>query len=127
MQPTNPKSLVAGVMLLALPLRAVVAGFKFHGTELHEFNLIAGPIAAAFCFWHAFNGKRPLLGGSEIQASLILGGVSSALAVGASYTVVRRHFHLLDVLLVVIYVTCSTFYFWKALQEQRLTEPPGRV
>ena len=127
MQLANPKSLVAGVMLLALPLRAMVAGFKFHGTALHEFNVIAGPIAAAFCFWHAFNGKRPLLGGGEIQASLILGGVSAALAAGASYTALKRHFHLLDILVVVIYVTGATFYFWQALKEQRLSEPQGRV
>jgi hypothetical protein len=123
MQLTNPKSFVAGVMLLALPLRALVAGFEFHGTALHDFNVIIGPIAAAFCFWHTFNGKRPLLGGSEIRASLILGGVSAALAAGASYTVLKRHFHLLDMLLVVIYVAGATFYFWQALKEQRLSEP----
>jgi hypothetical protein len=119
MKVANPKSLVAGAILLVLPLRAAIAGFHFHGTTLHEFNLIAGPVVSAFCFWHAFNGKRPLLGGSEIQESLMLGGISVSLAVGGSYTAFKRHFHLLDILMVILYVTGATFYFWRALQEQR--------
>jgi len=76
-----------------------------------------------FCFWHAFNGKRPLLAESEIQASFILGGISVALTAGAIYTVLRRHFGLLDILVVLLYVTGATFYFWKALKEQRRSEP----
>jgi hypothetical protein len=143
MRVVNPKSLVAAGMVLLLPLRTALVQLPFQAGAPHDFNmtvptiaagfwhkftLIAAPVMAAFCLWHSFNGKRQLVGDSEFQASLILGGLSVSLAAGAVYAVLMPRSVLQPqpawpgVLVAALYLMGATFYFWNALRERRQNE-----
>ncbi len=118
MRLANPKSLLAGVVVLILPLKTMILGGHPRIIALHYFVLIAAPVAAVYCFWHAFKGKRPLLGRSEVHTSLFLGGLSLLMAVVPTLAWLGYHFRAPNVLTVVLFSAAAVFFLMEAIRER---------
>jgi hypothetical protein len=118
MRLANPKSLVVSVLLLSMALRTMLRGGHPRFIALHYFVLIVCPILAVCCVWHAFKGKRPLLGRSELHTSLMLGSLSLLLAVGPTLAWLSYHFPAPSVLVAVLFSATAAFFFMHAIRER---------
>lgn len=121
-QIVNPKSFVAGILVLILFVTTLFRGTNSHTSALHNFNLILTAAVSALCFWHAFKGKRPLIGQSEIYASIFLGMLCLIFAAAETFLVVRYRHKLFNLFNLVIPITAcagAVFYLREALREKR--------
>jgi hypothetical protein len=123
----NPKSLVASALLFAMFTKSLLQGTHLRWNELHYFNLICLPVAAVLCFCHALNGKRPLLGQSEIHTSLVLGGLCALIAIALSYAWLRAPRRKPDAMIAVAFLVTAVFYFWQAFKEKRSCAAQDRI
>jgi len=89
---------------------------------LGKYNLVACPILAAFCFWHAFLGKWPMFDKSELRASLWLGSLSAVVGLGGivSRIVAWFMFHRpqWSISLGVLSLVAAAYYFRMAARER---------
>ncbi len=113
----NPKSFVAGSLVLVMAVRTVFG----HATALHNFNLVLCTAVSALCFWHAFMGRRPLLAKSEVESSIWLGALSVIIASG--FTVIgfiglKYRRYALQFVIAILFSAAAVFFFWTALQER---------
>ena len=115
----KPKSFVAGVLALIMAVKTM---FQRHGIVLHNFNLVLLPAVSALCFWHAFMGRRPLLGKSEVDTSVWLGALSLMIAGVLTFIGLRYRHQALEFLFAVLFYAAAAFYFREALQERRSSE-----
>ena len=123
----NPKSFVAGALALMMFFISLFIGTHSHATALHYFNLVWLPAVSALCFWHAFEGQRPLLGRSEIQTSTFLGVLTLLLAAYHTFLGVRYGHKTFALLTAALFYVAAAFYFHEALQERRssASQNPG--
>lgn len=121
----NPKSFVAGTLALMMFFISLFIGTHSHATALHYFNLVWLPAVSALCFWHAFEGQRPLLGRSEIQTSTFLGVLTLLLAAYNTFLGVRYGHKTFTLLTAALFCAAAVFYFREALQESRSSTAPN--
>jgi hypothetical protein len=121
MRLTNPKSLIAGALVLVLPIENLLLGRQDYIRSLYPLVLILGPACSAYCLWHAFKGGKPLVGESEVTSSVWCGVISLGPAVGSTYTWVRFH-EASRVPLALLLYAGAAYFFWEALRERRSTE-----
>jgi hypothetical protein len=119
MQVANPKSFVAGLIALLMFALTLFMGTRSHAEALHNFNLVLFPAVSAFCFWHAFEGRRPLLGRSELHTSMFLGVLSLLIAVGHAFLSVRYSHKTFSILTATLFFAGAVFYFREAIREKR--------
>ena len=101
-------------------LMVLFAGGPLHPTtQLHNFNLLWLPLVSALCFWHAFQGHRPLLGRSEIHTSIFLGGLSLMVAVAHTFLGVKYQHKASSFLTATLFFIASVFYLREGLREKR--------
>jgi hypothetical protein len=115
----NPKSLIACALVLILPIKDMLLGP--HISVFYYFELIMSPVAAVYCFWHAFKGRRALLGRSELHTSLMLAVLSLGLAVGLTFTWPRYHYRAAEISVAILFSAAAVFFFCAAFREQHLT------
>jgi hypothetical protein len=75
-------------------------------------------VTSALCFWHAFMGRRPLLGRSEIHTSIFLGILSLLLAAGHTFLAARYGHKTFTLLTAALFYVAAMFYFREALRER---------
>ena len=97
----NPKSLVAGSLVLVMAVKTMFQ--PTHAVLLHNFTSVLLPVVSALCLWHAFKGRRPLLGKSELDTSLWLGTLSLGLAVGLTFIGLKYRRQALEFLLAFLF------------------------
>jgi len=122
----NPKSFVAGSLVLVMAVKTMLQ--SSHVVALHTFNLVLLPVVSALCFWHAFMGRRPLIGKREVGSSIWLGAVSLIPAGGFTFIVLEyRHQAVESFLFAGLFYAAAVFYFHQALQERRanVSQNPG--
>ena len=119
MHRANPKSFVAGALVLVMAVKTM---FQSHAVALHNFNLVLLPVVSALCLWHAFMGRRPLLGKSEFDTSVWLGALSLMIAGVLTFIGLRYRHQALEFLFAVLFYAAAAFYFREALQERRSSE-----
>jgi hypothetical protein len=119
MQIADRKSFVAGVVVLIMFVRTLYLGTHSHASAQHTFTLVLYPIVSALCFWHAFEGRRPLLGRSEFFASMFLGVVSLLLAAAHTFFAARYGHKTFSLLSAILFYAAAAFYFLEALRERR--------
>jgi hypothetical protein len=93
---------------------------RSNGDALQVFNLILCPALSAFCFWHAFKGKNPLLGKSEQHTSLMLGLLSLIVGVGLMFAWQKYHHNAPELFTAFVFYAAAGFFFRQALQERQL-------
>lgn len=115
----NPKSksLVAGSILLIPMIKRIFSPVQSHGA-LHIFDLILCSTGSAYCFWHAFKGRRALLGKSEKDTSLFLGALSLIGAVVLTFARFRYPYHPPELLIAFAFYAAATFFFSQASRER---------
>jgi hypothetical protein len=113
----NPKSFVAGSIVLVMAVKTMLQ--SSHVVALHTFNLVLLPVVSVLCIWHAFMGRRPLLGRSEIHTSVFLGVLSLLMAGGFTFLGLNYRHQALQFLFAVLFYAAAAFFFWKALQERQ--------
>ncbi len=116
----NPKSFVAGILLLMMAVKTMF--LQSHATALHNFNLVLFPVLSALCFWHTFMGRRPLLGRSEVDTSIWLGALSLIIAGVLTFIGLKYRHQALQFLFAVLFYAAAAFYFREALRERRSSE-----
>jgi hypothetical protein len=121
----NTKPFVAGALALMMFFMSLFMGTHLHATAAHYFNLVSLPAVSALCFWHAFEGQRPLLGRSEIQTSTFLGVLTLLLAAYYTFLGVRYGHKTFALLTAAIFCAAAVFYFRQALQESRSSTAPN--
>ena len=90
----------------------------FHAGALRGLNLVLIPLVSALCFWHAFEGRRPLLGRSEMHTSILLGVLSLFLAAVLTFLGVRYHHQALQLVFALPFYAASAFYSRQAAHER---------
>jgi hypothetical protein len=113
----NPKSFVAGSIVLVMAVKTMLQ--SSHVVALHTFNLVLLPVVSVLCIWHAFMGRRPLLGRSEIHTSVFLGVLSLLMAGGFTFLGLNYRHQALQFLVAVLFYAAAAFFFWKAFQERQ--------
>jgi hypothetical protein len=99
------------------------AQHQTHISVLHNFNLVACPVIAAFCIWHAFRGQKPLFGDSELSVSitlgvlLLLGGVGQF--VGRILIGPKYHIRTPGIVLSMVFLAAAYYYIGCAVRERR--------
>lgn|SRR5215472_16232984 len=118
MQIAHRKSLVAGLVLLILFVRTLYIGTHSYAPARRHLTLVLYPLVSALCFWHGFEGRRPLMGRSEIHTSIFLGVVSLIVAVVHTFLAVRydKTFSLMTA---VVFYAAAVFYVREALREKQ--------
>jgi cbb3-type cytochrome oxidase subunit 3 len=116
----NPKSFVAGSLVLVMAVKTILQ--SSHVVALHTFNLVLLPVVSILCIWHAFMGRRPLLGRSEIHTSVFLGVLSLLMAGGFTLLGLSYRHQSLQFLFALLFYAAAAFYFREALQERRSSE-----
>jgi hypothetical protein len=91
----------------------------FHAGALRNFSLVLLPMVSALCFWHAFEGRRPLLGRSEIHTSIFLGALSLLVAALLTFLGLGYPHRAIQFPFALLFYASSSFYFHKAAQERR--------
>jgi len=89
-----------------------------HVAALHTLNLICLPAVAGLCIWHAIEGRRPLLGQSEIHTSIILGVLSAFLAFVLTFIGLGYRHQRFQLLFAVPFYAAAAFYLLKAFHER---------
>ena len=117
MQLRNPKSLIACALLLIVLIKDTLVGPHF--SAFYKLELVLGPVAAAYCFWHAVKGRRALLDQSEVRSSSMLGGLSLVIAAGLTFSWPRYSYRASEVSLAVLFYAAAAFFFREALHERR--------
>jgi hypothetical protein len=115
----NPKSFVTGALALMMLVMVLFIGTRSQPPALHKFNLVLLPVVSGLCFWHAFMGRRPLLGRSEIHTSIFLGILSLLLAAGHTFLAARYGHKTFSLLTATLFYAAAIFYFREALRERR--------
>jgi hypothetical protein len=118
----NPKSFVAGLLVLIVAVKTMFLGVQSHANAFHNFNLVWLPVISALCFWHAFMGRRPLLGRSEIHTSIFLGVLSLIVATSLTFMGLKYRHRALELLFAVLFYAATAYYFREALREGRSAE-----
>jgi hypothetical protein len=118
----NPKSFVAGSLVLMVAVKTMFLGVQSHATTLHNFNLVLFPVISALCFWHAFVGRHPLLGRSEIHTSIFLAVLSLIVAAVLTFVGLRYRLRALELLFAVLFYAAAAYYFREALREGHSAE-----
>lgn len=118
MRLANPKSLVVGVLLLIMALRTMFRGGHPLFIAFHSFDLIVCPVLAVYCVWHAFKGKRPLLGRTEFHTSLMLGTLSLLIGLVPTLAWLGYHFRAPNVLVAILFSATAAFFFIVAIREK---------
>ncbi len=116
MRIANPKSFVAGSLVLVMAVKTMLQ--PSHVVALHNFNLVLLPVISALCFRHAFVGRRPLLGKNEVDASIWLGALSVIVASGLTVIGLKYHRQALQFVFAILFSAAAVFFFWTALQER---------
>ena len=125
MRLANPKSFIAGALALMMFFISSLIGTHSRATALHYFNLVWLPAVSALCFWHAFEGQRPLLGKSEMQTSTFLGVLTLLLAAYHTFLGVRYGHKTFTLPTAALFCAAAVFYFREALQESRSSTAPN--
>ena len=113
----NAKSLVAGSLVLVMAVKTMLQ--PTHVVFLHNFNLVLLPLVSALCLWHAFKGRRPLIGKSELDTSHWLGALSLALAVGFTFIGLKYRRQASEFLLAILFSAAAVFFYWTAFRERQ--------
>ena len=122
MHAARRKSLVAGAVVLLIPIKDMFSQSRFSVNPIHVFNLVLCPAACVLCFWHAFRGRKPLLGTSEFYTSVFLGALSllSAFAPSLAWLIRGHHRSPLQALTAAVLCAAAIFFFVQARQERRM-------
>jgi len=86
---------------------------------LKAVNLVLYPAASAYCLWHAFKGRKPLLSSAEPRTSLLLGVLSFFMAVGLTFSGLGYYNHLFKVLMLAGLFAGAAFFFFQAYRGWR--------
>lgn len=123
MRLAHPKSFIAGLLLLSFVVWSLFGALhQAHASALYKYNLIASPILAALCFWHAFLGKWPMFDKSELRTSLWLGLLSLLVGLGMTLARVLAWFKFhrpqWGIVLAALYIAAAVYYLRMAARER---------
>ena len=109
-------------MILALfVVKQVLFPQKSHIDTLSFVTKASASLVAVLCFLHAFRGKGPLLGASELAASRSLANISFLFAAALTLTWAMYQRNAPELLTVIAFYAAGVFFYSQAIRDQRST------
>ena len=89
MRVAHTNSLIAGTLLLIFVVKQFLFPQQSHIGAVSFVARVSASVVAVVCFWHAFRGRGPLIGISELAASRFLATLSFLFAAILTLTWLR--------------------------------------
>src|SRR5258707_13422087 len=114
----NPKSFVAGLLMLSYMVKSLIAALaQVHASAFHKFTLVFSTMLAALLIWHGFKGQKAVPR-DELRISVTM-GIASLLCGLVLIFRPRVQDQLAAILAGALYFFAAVYYFRLALQERQ--------
>ena len=110
MRAAHTNSLIAGTLLLGFVVKQFLFPQHSHIGAVSVVARVSASVVAVFCFWHAFIGRGPLIGTSELAASRSIATLSFLFAASLTLTWALYQRNTPELVTVVAFYAAGLFF-----------------
>ena len=121
MRAAHSNSLIAGTLLLIFVVKQFLFPQESHIGVVAVVARVSTSVAAVICFLHAFRGKGPLIGASELAASRSLATLSFLFAGILTLTWALYQRNTPELVTVIAFYAAGVFFYSQVVRDRHAT------